>query len=386
MARWDWLTTPGRPYTWRFGRKVLVKTAILFAALNLVYALLQPLPWLSRITLYNTLLPGRTRLPFAENPGQAYSVSLQRLEGLFASHEISGMPKHSDEFRVVLLGDSAVWGWLLEPDQTLSVCLNAGNYRTANGRRLRVYNLGYPVLDAFKDLLILEKALDYQPDAVVWTITLASLYPDEQLAHPIVRDNPEHARALIARYHLALDASTLPDKPPLWKRTIIGQRRALADLLRHQVYGLAWAVTRTDHVNPKFDQKRADNLLPGDDSFGRPRVEGGWTEQNLAIDVLRAGLALAAARRVPVLLINEPIFRSSGLNSDVRYNTYYPRWAYDSYRMLMARLAQSDGWRYLDVWDAMPNDQFTDTDFHLTPDATCAFAAQIAPSIVALEQ
>jgi hypothetical protein len=191
---------------------VLIKTAILFAALNLVYALLQPLPWLSRITLYNTLLPGRARLPFAENPNQAYSVSLQRLEGLFASHEISGTPKRSDEVRVVLLGDSAVWGWLLEPDQTLSACLNAGNYRTADGRRLRVYNLGYPV--DLQSVLIPEEAVDYQPDAVWrsrWPACTA-----EQLAHPSCATT--RSAPAPDRYHLALDASTLPGQPPLWKR------------------------------------------------------------------------------------------------------------------------------------------------------------------------
>lgn len=384
MASWDWLTAPSKPYTRRFAVRVLLKAAILFAALNLIYALAEPLPWLSRITLYNSLLPGRERLPFAENPDQAYSVSLQRIEGMFASHALSGDDKPFDEFRVLLLGDSAVWGWLLEPDETLSACLNAGDYLTADRRTLNTYNLGYPVLDVLKDVMILEEALQYKPDAVVWFITLASFYPDEQLYHPVVKNNQDRARALIARYDLALDVNTLPGTPTLWERTIIGQRRELADLLRFQLYGLAWMVTGVDHVNPKFDQKRPENLLPGDDIFGKPRVEGGWTEQNLSIDVLRAGLELAEQHDLPVLLINEPIYQSQGLNSDTRYNAYYPRWAFDSYRELMDSLAENYGWRYLDLWDAAPNDQFTDTSLHLTPAATCDFAALVAPDILAL--
>jgi hypothetical protein len=384
MSRWDWLTTPAAPYTWRFVRNVLLKAIALFVALNLGYALLQPLPWLSRITFYNSILPGRERLPFAENPQDAYSVSLHRLEGMFAAHEISRSKRREDEFRVVVLGDSAVWGWLLEPGQTLSACLNAGDYRTPDGRRLRTYDLGYPVLDILKDTMILEEALKYEPDAVLWFITLASFYPDEQLSHPVVRNNADRARALIKRYDLALDAADLPDNPPLLERTIIGQRRELADLLRHQVYGIAWWATGVDHTNPKFFQKRLENLLPGDDIFGRQRVEGGWTEQNLSIDVLSAGLDLAARVNAPVLLINEPVFRSSGINSETRYNDYYPRWAFDSWRELMDTLAQRYGWNYLDLWDAAPNDQFTDTVFHLIPAATCEFAAQVAPHVLAL--
>jgi hypothetical protein len=69
------------------------------------------------------------------------------------------------------------------------------------------------------------------------------------------------------------------------------------------------AVTGTDpqsQVRPAY----ADNLLPGDDIFGRPRVEGGWTEQS-AIYVLRAGRpSRRAAGACPV--IDEPILQAAG--------------------------------------------------------------------------
>jgi hypothetical protein len=45
---------------------------------------------------------------------------------------------------------------------------------------------------------------------------------------------------------------------------------------------------------------------------------------------------LERAGDVPVLLINEPMFISSGQNSDLRYNSFYPRWAYDQYRAMLA--------------------------------------------------
>ncbi len=38
---------------------------------------------------------------------------------------------------------------------------------------------------------------------------------------------------------------------------------------------------------------------------------------------------------VPVLIINEPMFISDGQNSDLRYNSFYPRWAYDQFHRLL---------------------------------------------------
>ena len=43
---------------------------------------------------------------------------MNNLEAMFASHAIS-QPKATDEFRVVVIGDSSVWGILLDNDQTL---------------------------------------------------------------------------------------------------------------------------------------------------------------------------------------------------------------------------------------------------------------------------
>ncbi len=44
---------------------------------------------------------------------------------MFASHEISAGAKPADEFRVILIGDSSTWGFLLPADQTLAAYLNA---------------------------------------------------------------------------------------------------------------------------------------------------------------------------------------------------------------------------------------------------------------------
>lgn len=383
MAAWDWLTKAD--YNWRFVRNVVLKTLILLIGLNGVYAVLDPLPALSRFTFYNSILPGRERLPFAENPEQAYSISVHRLEGILASHILPHTDKAKDEYRVILLGDSGVWGWLLDTEQTLSACLNAQDYRSSDGRHLKFYNLGYPVTSVLKDALIMEQALQYEPDAIVWLTTLQALYKDEQLRHPIMQSNPDLARAFIERYQLDLDLSTLPADPSLWERTLIGQRRELADLLRHQLYGINWMVTGIDHRNPKFYEARIENLLPGENIPVRDYIEvnsdlGQW----LALDVINA--AITMADEVPVLVVNEPIFQTDGVNKETRYNDLYPRWAYDEFRRLLETEAGQNQWHYLDAWNLVPNDAFTDYPLHYTQEATCNFGKQIAPQIIEVSE
>ena len=60
----------------------------------------------------------------AINPESSYNLSLYNLEAMFASHEIAGQPKPADEFRVILIGDSATWGFFLAHEETLAAQLN----------------------------------------------------------------------------------------------------------------------------------------------------------------------------------------------------------------------------------------------------------------------
>ncbi|MDX1992777.1 MAG: hypothetical protein SF029_10315 [bacterium] len=375
MAKWDWLTKPSEPYTWGFALRVIVKATALFVLVNLVFALVQPVPALGHVSLYNTLLPGRDRLPYGENPAESYNLSLYSLPAMFAAHEIT-RPKAPDEFRVVLLGDSGTWGWLLENDDTLSGQLNALDLRTNDGRRVVVYNLGYPIMSLTKDLLILERAMAYEPDLIVWLVTLESFPREQQLYPPIVQNNAAAVRRLIDTYNLALD----PADPRLvetdfWQNTLVGQRRALADWMRLQLYAFPWAATGVDQAIPAEYTPRTSDFDEDVrwNGFDHPQP---LTEDDLAFEVLRAGAEMAGD--VPVWVVNEPMFISSGENSDLRYNAFYPRWAYDDYREQLTDMSESDGWRYLDLWDFLPPDEFTDSPVHTTPEGARLVAERLA--------
>jgi hypothetical protein len=348
-----------------FLRNVLIKALILFAAMNGVFAAINLMPALGRISIYNTLVPGRARLPYGEDPQADYNLSLYNLEAMFASHEAAARPSPGP-LRVMLIGDSATWGFLLTPEQTL-----ASRISRNSGGAVRVYNFGYPTMTVTKDLLMLSHAMRYEPDLIIWLVTLESLPQSKQLASPILQNNPGAVRALIAQYNLHSDPQD-PRliMPTLWDRTLIGERRALADLIRLQIYGFLWAATGVDQAIPTaFDPPQSD--LEADESFHGllPPV---FKEDDLAFDVLSAGREMAGG--VPLWIVNEPVYISRGLNSGIRYNFFYPRWAYDQYRKMLADWCRAQTMVCYDFWDMVPAEEFSNSAIHRTPRGEAALA------------
>jgi hypothetical protein len=342
----------------RFLRNVMIKGVILFALFNLVWAALNP-QGLGSVSAYNLLFRGRERLPFGEDPGHAYNFSLYNLDAMFASLRLAGSPKPADEFRVLVVGDSATWGTLLRPEETLAGQLDALYLKSSDGRTIRAYNLGYPTLSLVKDLVLLDRAMKFEPDLILWPLTLESFPRGRQLESPIVANNPEVVTDLIQRFSLNLP---LPNTSSIyWSRTLIGQRRELADLLRLQLYGVPWSATGIDQVYPtEYEPAALD--LEADRAFGDWQTPSIPTD-GLALDVLAAGVKIAG--EVPVVVINEPMLVSEGANSDLRYNFYYPRWVYDQYRFELYHACTINGWTCLDLWDAVPQERFTNSAIHM---------------------
>jgi hypothetical protein len=350
--------------------RVVIKAVILLVIFNFLFVLVKG-ESLGRVSLYNNVFPGRERFPFGEMR-EAYNLSLYDLDAMFASHVLSGAEKAHDEYRVILIGDSSVWGTLLTPEQTLAGQLNASDI-AACGKTVRAYNLGYPTISLMKELMILDRALEYQPDMIVWLTTLESFPTDKQFESPLVANNAERVRGLIQKYDLSLD----PNNPALvqpskWDQTFVGQRRVVADWFRLQVYGALWASTGIDQFYPENYEHAQVDLEDSEDFHGLKTLQG-----NLALDVLEADMSTS----VPTLLVNEPMLISNGQNSDVRYNFYYPRWAYDEYRSMLDEMANTNNWNYLDLWDLVPIDEFTNSAVHLTPYGESLLTEKIAEAI-----
>lgn len=379
MQNWKWLYASESPSNWRFARNVFIKTALLFATLNLLFVVLDPLSTLGSLSGYNWLFKGRERLPYGENLSASYNVSLFQLDAMFASHKIAGRSDHNS-FRVVLIGDSSVWGILLEPKDTLAGLLNTAHYRTDNGALVQVFNLGYPTMSLAKDLMLLDYAMRYDPDLIVWLFTLESFDQRTQLDSALVQHNPARMQSLIKKY-------AVNQKPndarfidlSLWDKTLIQRRRALADILRLQYYGVAWSITGVDQDYARAYTPRAVDLAPDDTWHGfRP---GSLSETDLAFDILRAGVDVAD--KTPVVFVNEPMLISKGENSSIRYNAFYPRWAYDDFQSMLQDAAKQEGWILIDLWDVLPDPEcYTDSAVHLTPGCSSLLADRIASAIM----
>jgi len=355
---------------------VLLKATLLFVLFNFAFVFSNDIPF-GKLSLYNLIFPGRERFPFGERR-EAYNLSLFDLDAMFASHVLAGTEKSPDEYRVLLIGDSSVWGTLLAPEQTLAGQLNAIPI-PACGKEVHAYNLGYPTISLMKDLMIIDQAKQYQPDMVIWLTTLEAFPKDKQFDSPIVANNSERIRQLLRNYELPMN----PNDPALvdaskWSQTFVSRRRALADLLRLQIYGALWASTGIDQFYPK-DYERAQLDLEPDDKFH------GLTslKDALALDVLDAGMSAVS---VPTILINEPMLISNGINSNIRYNFFYPRWAYDEYRQLLTEHAAAGNWHFLDLWDLVPMQEFTNSAIHLTPEGEAMLSGEITEAIQTLCQ
>jgi len=348
--------------------RIVLKATVLLVIVNSMFALLNPVPLIGRLSIYNWLVPGRERLPFGEN-SESYNLSILQLDAIFASHEVS-QPKEDDEYRVIVIGDSSVWGILLEPEETLAGQITSAGYITPDGLRVRAYNLGYPTISVMKDLLVLSRVMNYEPDMIIWLTTLEALPQNKQTSSPLVQENPAEVGVLIDAYELNVEVPA--GETTFSGRTIVGQRRVLADILRLNLYGVMWAATGIDQIYPEYDPLQNDF----EEDKGFYDLEQPLQADDLALDVIDAGVQLA--EDVPVLIVNEPIFISDGENSDIRYNFYYPRWAYDDYREIMREQAISSGWAYIDLWNTVPPTEFTNSAIHITPDGTEVLVTDIA--------
>jgi hypothetical protein len=141
-----------------------------------------------------------------------------------------------------------------------------------------------------------------------------------------------------------------------------------------------WAATGIDQYIPETYTPRQEDLS-ADLTFHNLQPPH-LSRSDLAFDVLKAGVKMAG--NTPVLIINEPMFVSRGKNSDIRYNFFYPHWAYDDYRRLLAEESSANGWHSLDLWDSVDTTEFTNSAVHLTPKGTAQFADQVDQAVLQL--
>ena len=341
---------------------IICLVILFFGLLTALWQLCQPLDVLNRISLYNNVFPGRERLPFGESPQSAYNLSIGSLDAAFASHKINQTgSKDPETLRVIVIGDSSSWGTLLRPEET--ICGQLDGKILSDGKTIRCYNLAYPTLSLTKDYLLLNRAMNYEPDLLIWSMTLESFPNDKQTDNALIQANWDEYCALFPENQPEVKENSL------LKKSIWGQRREVADWLRLQLYGLMWAGTEIDqdypytYPLPKIDLEN-DNTYHG--------IEGPLPESELSWDILKKGIERAGS--VPVMLINEPMLISNGENSKIRYNYYYPREAYDSWHEELISRSAKNNWLLVDFWNYLDKGDFTNSAIHYNADSAALLA------------
>ena len=349
--------------------RVLAKGVILFLAAEFIFYAIHP--DLSRLNVYNTPALKRQRFPFNTHVPDDTALDAGDLGAMFASHIVSE-PKAPDEYRVFILGDSTVWGASLPVNQTLPAQLNQLKL-TCGNKNVRFYNLSYPNPSATKDLMILDEAMRYQPDSIIWVMTLFTVMPSVRTNHWVIELNPDELYQLNVRFHF------LPKKYPSttpWNE-FNSRQFALYRILRYQLFAAVTTAIGVDQmmypdqpqVIPLTRNLNFDGMIP-------PAIK----PKQLSLDEI--GIGYQIANGVPLLLINEPLLIEQNVpNSDVQYNGYYPRWVYDQYRQQLSEAAAKNNWNFLDLWNIFPPSYFN-TPLHLNPYGETQLAKVVAPYLI----
>lgn len=342
--------------------RIVLTAILLFALFNYGFALI-PDSALWKLSLYNNVLAGRPRF------AQEDDINL-----LFNTHELASSEQYPNQYKVIVLGDSSTWGYLLNPEETFSGVINSSDLETCRKQPIHVYNLGYPKLSLFKDLILLQEAMKYEPDLIIWMITLNSTLREYE-QHPMVNENPEIAQALIDEYDLEIELNSI-EKLSFQQKTFLARRNDIARFIQYQLDGIRWE-SIGEEGHKKFEQIGLD--VDADNTFGGllpPTLD----PHLIQFDVLNAGTLVAGD--IPLIMVNEPIQIVTGENKEIRYNKNYPRWAYDQYRELMNIRSEQNHWEYQDFWDILPPTEFTDSAVHRTVDGEKILADKITSVIL----
>lgn len=350
----------------QFGR-VLIKAIMLLIIFDATQIAFDLAGTLERWRLYRSFTPLTERLGLANQIGDPIWWTI---DPLLDAHQIA-QPKASDEFRVIFLGDSATFCLYCRSTEAIpSVFTQLG--AIFDGKHVIGYNLAYPGSDWMKDILILKHALKYQPDAIVWLVTAKGAgnqpLPQEPDAHLIIRVNAAELPALARQFNLdTWETERYADADAWYQRSIFTHGGRYRDWLLLVVRSFRNAL-----IYPNKDLTQ-EYLLPGEPVITKPipaiaeinsALPGYDTFPNRQWTLLRAGHQLAAEADVPLLVVNEPIYLASGPNTDVNYNPFYERNLYDRFRAALLDFTQQHTMTYLDLWNLLPAENFSNTSLH----------------------
>jgi hypothetical protein len=325
---------------------------------------------------------GGQRLHLAPSPDTYWLGTALR------QHELCWRGGPADERRVLLLGNSSVFGHGLPPERTAARL--ASRELERRGVNAHVFNLAWVASYQLKDALILNEALRYDPDAIVWTVSPMDLKHRAPVVNEVLSEffeenadelgrfadeRPPGLEELAERYQKAVPGDAF-GRP--WHRL-----RQLGRFTRSAVrqYGaaLAAALAPVAHAAPARVWK--GQHLGGDYDCAAVQREWkeqftGWQEWNALAWLER----LQKQRGIPVLVVAWPV--ASALRWGC-YNQFYPMEFPPGVASWLADETSRRGLAYLDLHRVVPPKEFVDWT-HIGPAANVRVAGRLAPAVARL--
>ncbi len=122
--------------------------------------------------------------------GTTYGKLIQNNKDGFRDREFT-IPKPKGTYRVLVLGDSFVWGIGLDVGDTFPKQLEARLQKKIQGRTVEVINTAYPGYNTVDELLVLrDKGIKYEPDMVLLIYFLNDVRYKPELVATTLQTSP----------------------------------------------------------------------------------------------------------------------------------------------------------------------------------------------------
>jgi hypothetical protein len=309
------------------------------------------------------------------------------LELLLRQHELCWRtPARPDELRVVLAGNSAIYGFPLPVEKSIAFLLNRDF--AARGVPAHVYNLAYVTTYQLKDAVILHEALDYEPDVIVYPLTLSEFHHVAPILWAGLSELFVSNRDTVASFRADPPAGL--GEPFRAYRAEYEPRlpRRLFMHLRETGTFLRLAVRR----NAEWLSERLGSPVPGPPTpkmTGRQsRYNCGATKRKFSThfsdwwtwNILAYLEQIRRSRGVEVVVVNWPVAHEPVADC---YNVRYPANAMARFNAWLRDEAAARGLHYVDLHDLLPSDAFLDS-LHVGADGHRQVAEQLERALAPL--
>jgi hypothetical protein len=335
--------------------RVVIKALLLFALFNILFVEVPSIndfvfkllaPKLDKFPTYDVYYDSSAKHGFGLEP-------VLDVGSLFSSHLLSRSAKNSNEYRVIFIGDSTIHNGQFYPFI---------NGRSCGGRYLRAYNLGYFGTSATKDLIILQEAMKYSPDLIIWSVTNSITSNNTGF----LQANADDLEKLENIYGLSM--AYYNDYQPIGKAAVFYET---GDKIRVEVRLLLYYLV----LNPATGNKNIILVTASQDAINAAPA----SHPVLSLKPLNSRSALDSELRtikkitdnIPVYLINEP--RPSTIVSSDLYKQYVND---------LTDLSRTQGIKMMNLAELIPDQDFTTGMVHRNYDGDMLFANAVMPAIL----